>query len=146
MRLSLPARDAHERRPEPRLRWLFRHGIVIWLLVVEPAALALTLDRALPRMPAFGLAAWTLVAARIALAALGIAVARRLASRDESAWRGVAVWAAAAIGATLLARVWPELPTGLAPSEARVVAGITIVVRDRTRAGRGVARARRRRG
>ena len=32
-------------------RWLLRHGVVLWLLVVEPVSLALTLDRALPRMP-----------------------------------------------------------------------------------------------
>jgi hypothetical protein len=126
MRLSLSVQASRERRRESPLRWLFRHAIVIWLLVVEPAALAFTLDRALPRMPAFGVTAWTIVAVRIALVGLGIAVARRLADRDASAWRGVAAWACAAIGATLLARLWPELPTGLAPSEARVVAWIVV--------------------
>jgi hypothetical protein len=101
----------------------------VWLLVVEPVSLALTLDRALPRMSAFGLAAWTLVAARIVLVGVGIAVAGRLRTRDDGAWRAVALWACGAIGATLLQRLWPELPTNLAPSEARLVA-IAAVVRD----------------
>jgi hypothetical protein len=34
----------------------------------------------------------------------------------------VALWAAAAIGVTLLGLAWPELPTGRAPSEARRLA------------------------
>jgi hypothetical protein len=100
--------------------------VAVWLLVVEPVALALTLDRALPRMPIFGAAAWTLVAVRIGVVAAGIAVARRLRTRDDAAWTAVALWACAAIGATLLERAWPELPTGLAPSEARVVASAAI--------------------
>lgn len=111
---------------ESRGRWLVRHAVVVWLLVVEPVSLALTLDRALPRMPEFGLAAWTLVAARVALAGIGIAVAGRLRTRDDGAWRAVSWWACASIGVTLLARLWPELPTGLAPSEARVVARVAI--------------------
>ena len=45
------------------------------------------------------------------------------------AWRAVALWACGAIGATLLGRLWPELPTSLAPSEARLAA-IAAVVRD----------------
>ena len=97
--------------------------------MVEPVTLALTLDRALPRMPAFGATAWTLVAVRVALAGIGIAVAGRLRARDDSAWRAVALWAVGAIGATLLQRLWPELPSNLAPSEARLVA-IAAVVRD----------------
>jgi hypothetical protein len=129
MRLSLPAGDAGAARPESWTPWLARHAVVVWLLVVEPVSLALTLDRALPRMSAFGVTAWTLVAARIALAGVGIAVAGRLRARDDGAWRGVALWACGAIGATLLQRAWPELPTNLAPSEARLVA-IAAVVRD----------------
>jgi hypothetical protein len=39
------------------------------------------------------------------------------------------VWALAAIGATLIERAWPELPTSLAPSEARLVA-LAAVGRD----------------
>jgi len=77
----------------------------------------------------FGATAWTLVAARIALAGAGIAIARRLRAHEPGAWWGVALWAGAAIGATLLERAWPELPTSLAPSEARLVA-IAAVVRD----------------
>ena len=100
--------------------------MVVWLLIVEPVSLALTLDRALPRMPAFGVTAWTLVLARVALAGIGIAVAGRLRTREDGAWRAVSWWACASIGATLLARAWPELPTGLAPSEARIVAGAAI--------------------
>ena len=92
-------------------------------------SLALTLDRALPRMPSFGVTAWTLVALRIALAGVGIAVAGRLRARDDGAWRAVALWACGAIGATLLARLWPELPSSLAPSEARLVA-VVAVARD----------------
>ena len=101
----------------------------MWLLIVEPVSLALTLDRALPRMTSFGLAAWTLVAVRIALAGIGIAVAGRMRTREDGAWRAVSWWACASIGTTLLARVWPELPTGLAPSEARIVA-LAAIVRD----------------
>lgn len=127
MRLSLPAHATDELAPERLGRWLVRHAVVVWLLIVEPVSLALTLDRALPRMPVFGVTAWTLVAARIALAGTGIAIAGRLRTRHAGAWRAVAWWAAASIGVTLLARVWPELPTGLAPSEARLVAGAAIV-------------------
>jgi hypothetical protein len=117
----------NEARPESWTRWLVRHAVIAWLLVVEPVSLALTLDRALPRMPAFGVTAWTLVAVRILLAGIGIAVAGRLRARDEGAWRAVALWACGAIGATLLARLWPELPTGLAPSEARRAAVASVV-------------------
>lgn len=97
--------------------------------MAEPVTLALTLDRALARMPSFGLTAWAIVAARIALAGVGIAVAGRLRTRDHGAWRAVTWWACASIGATLLARLWPELPTGLAPSEARLVA-LAAIARD----------------
>ena len=103
--------------------------VVVWLLAVEPVSLALTLDRALPRMPSFGVTAWTLVAVRILLAGVGIAVAGRLRARDDGAWRAVALWACGAIGATLLERLWPELPSNLAPSEARLAA-IAAVARD----------------
>ena len=127
MRLSLPSRDPHGLPAESRTRWLVRHGVIAWLLVVEPAALALTLDRALPRMAAFGLTAWTLVAIRIGLAGVGIAIAGRLRGRDDGAWRAVALWACGAIGATLLARLWPELPSNFAPSEARLVAAAAVV-------------------
>jgi hypothetical protein len=129
MRLSLPAGGRSDAAPESRGRWLVRHVIVVWLLVVEPASLALTLDRALPRLPTFGVTGWTVVGVRIALAGIGIAIARRLSTREHGAWRAVSWWAAASIGATLLARAWPELPTGLAPSEARFVA-LAAVGRD----------------
>ena len=127
MRRSLPVRDLNEARAESRTRWLVRHGVVAWLLVLEPVSLALTLDRALPRMPSFDVAAWTLVALRIALAGAGIAIAGRLRARDDGAWRAVALWACAAIGATLLSRLWPVLPSSLAPSEARVAAVAALV-------------------
>ncbi|MEO5821314.1 MAG: hypothetical protein ABIT71_12495 [Vicinamibacteraceae bacterium] len=97
--------------------------------MVQPASLALTLDRALPRFAWFGVAAWVLVAARVALIGAGIAVARRLRAHEAGAWRGVALWACASIGATALERAFPELPSNLAPSEARVAA-IVAVVRD----------------
>jgi hypothetical protein len=129
MSISLSARDPRPERREPRWRSLLRHAAVIWLLVVQPVSLALTLDRALPRMAWFGATAWMLVAARIALAGAGIAIARRLRAHEPGAWRGVALWAGAAIAATLLERVWPELPTSLAPSEARLAA-VVAVVRD----------------
>jgi hypothetical protein len=127
MRLSLPVRGSSQATRESPARWLVRHAVVVWLLIVEPVSLALTLDRALPRMPSFGFTAWTLVVARIALAGIGLAVAGRMRTREEGAWRAVSWWACASIGATLLARVWPELPTGLAPSEARLVAAAAIV-------------------
>ena len=66
---------------------------------------------------------------RVLLAGIGIAVAGRLRARDEGAWRAVALWACGAIAATLLGRLWPELPTNLAPSEARLAA-VAAVVRD----------------
>jgi hypothetical protein len=129
MDFSLPIRDRQDRPAESPARWLLRYGVVLWLLVVEPVSLALTLDRALPRMPLFGLTAWTLVAVRVVLAGVGIAVAGRLRARDDGAWGAVALWACGAIGATLLARLWPELPSDFAPSEARVLA-VAAVLRD----------------
>lgn len=126
---SLSARETGPERREPRLRWLLRHAAVVWLLLVQPVLLALTLDRALPRMASFGATAWLLVAARIALTGGGIAVARRLRAHEPGAWLAVALWAGAAIGATLIERAWPELPTSLAPSEARLVA-LAAIVRD----------------
>jgi hypothetical protein len=117
------------RRDESLTRWLVRGAVVAWLLVVQPVSLALTLDRALPRMPSFGVTGWTLVAMRVLLAGIGIAVAGQLRARDEGAWRAVALWACGAIAATLLGRLWPELPTNLAPSEARLAA-VAAVVRD----------------
>ena len=119
--------DGNEPRAEGRPRWLVRHAVVAWLLVVEPVSLALTLDRALPRMPSFGLTGWTLVAVRIVLAGTGIAIAGRLRARDDGAWRAVALWACGAVGATLLARLWPELPSDFAPSEQRFVAAAAVV-------------------
>ncbi len=97
--------------------------------MVQPVSLALTLDRTLPRVAWIGLTAWLLIAARVALTAAGIAVARRLRAHEPGAWRAVALWACAAIVATLVEHAWPELPTGLAPSEARVVA-LAAAVRD----------------
>ena len=95
---------------------MVRHAAIAWLLAIELVSLALTLDRALPRMPSFGVTAWTVVAMRIVLAGVGIAVAGRLRARDDGAWRAVALWACASIGATLLERLWPELPGNFAPS------------------------------
>jgi hypothetical protein len=101
--------------------------VIVWLLVVEPVSLALTLDHTLPRMPSFGVTGWTLVAMRIVLAGLGITLAGRLRTRDGGAWRAVALWSCGAIAVTLLQRLWPELPTGLAPSEARLAAVAALV-------------------
>ena len=129
MRRSLPVRGLDERRAESLTRWLVRCAVVAWLLLVQPVSIALTLERALSRMPSFGVTGWALVAARIVLAGVGIAVAGRLRARDEGAWRAVALWACGAIGATLLESLWPELPTGLAPSEARLAA-IAAIARD----------------
>jgi len=129
MRRSLPVRGLDEGRAESPTRWLVRCAVVAWLLLVQPVSLALTLERTLPRMPSFGVTGWTLVAARIVLAGVGIAVAGRLRARDDGAWRAVALWACGAIGATLLERLWPELPSGLAPSEARLAA-IAAIARD----------------
>jgi len=129
MPISLSVRHAAPGRRESRWRWLLRHTAVVWLLVVQPVSLALTLDRALPRMAWFGVTAWLLVGARITLAGSGIAIARRLRAHESGAWRAVALWAGAAIGVTLLERACPALPTSLAPSEARVAA-IAAMVRD----------------
>jgi hypothetical protein len=122
MLISLSVRDSDGPRPEPRWRRLARHAAVAWLLVVQPVSLALTLDRALPRVTAFGVTAWTLVAAHVLLVGAAIAVARRLRAHEPDAWRALALWACAAIGTTLLGRAWPELPTYFAPSEVRVLA------------------------
>ena len=99
-----------------------RLAIVAWLAIAEPLALAWTLDGALPRLATLGARGWIVIAARVALVAAAIAVARRLHARADGAWRGVAVWAVAAIGVTLLAQAWPVLPSGFAPSESRRLA------------------------
>jgi hypothetical protein len=138
---SLSADDRHGSRSESRGRRLARHAIVAWLLLLQPLALALTLNRALPRMATFGATAWVLIAARVALASAGIAIARRLRAHESDAWRAVAVWACAAIGVTLLERAWPELPTSLAPSEARLAA-LAAIARDALLAGVAVWLAR----
>ena len=129
MPISLSGRDPQPGPRESRGRSLLRHAVVIWLLVVQPVSLALTLDRALPRVAWFGVTAWLLVTARIALTGSGIAIARRLRAHEPGAWRAVALWAGAAIGATVLERAAPGWPTSLAPSEARRAA-IAVVVRD----------------
>lgn len=103
-----------------------RLTIVIWLLAVEPAALALWLDRALPRLASLDAATWTLVALRVALVAAGIAIGRRLLARDATAWRGVTVWSGAAIAVVLAGRLRPLPFTDRAPSEARRDAAIAI--------------------
>lgn len=104
-----------------------RFAIVAWLLAVEPAALALWLDRALPRLASLDAAAWTLVALRIALVAAGIAIGRRLvAARDATVWRAAAAWAGAAVAVVLAGRIWPLPFTDRAPSEARRDAAIAI--------------------
>jgi hypothetical protein len=126
---SLSARGALPGRRESGRRWLLRHAAVVWLLAVQPVSLALTLDRALPRIAWFGVTAWLLVAARIALTGGGIAIARRLRAHEPGAWRAVALWAGGAIVVTLLERAWPVWPTSLAPSEARLAA-LVAVVRD----------------
>jgi hypothetical protein len=126
---SLSVLDAATPRRESTGRRLARLAAIVWLLVVQPVSLALTLDRALPRVALFGTTAWLLIAARVTLTGAGIAVARRLRAHEPDAWRAVALWACVAIGTTLLGRAWPELPTGLAPSEARV-ATLAAVVRD----------------
>jgi hypothetical protein len=107
---------------------VLRHLAVARLWLLEPIAFALTLDRALPRLASFGLAGWTVVATRLAVVAAGIAIGRPLQAREGGAWRGVAWWCLASIGATIAGRVWPELPTGWAPSEARVVAALAVAV------------------
>jgi hypothetical protein len=118
-----------EARPEPRWRWLARHAAVAWLLVIQPVALALALDRALPRFAMLGPPGWLLIAAQIGLTGVGIALARRLRAHEAGAWGAVSLWFVAAIGATLLERTWPVLPTSLAPSEARLAA-LAAVARD----------------
>jgi len=120
------AHDSAGSPREPRLRALLRQAIVAWLLVVEPAALALWLDRALPRLATFDAAAWALVALRVALVAAGIAIGRRLLARDLRAWRGVAAWAVAAIAAVVAAQLWPPPLADRAPSEARRDAAIAV--------------------
>lgn len=129
---------------EARLGRAVRLVVVAWLLVVEPVALALALDRALPRLATFALLDWLVVAARAGLVAAAIAVGRRLREPSRDAWRAVAFWAAASIAVTMLSQLWPALPTGRAPSEARVAAAFA-VTRDALLALAAAWLARRRR-
>jgi hypothetical protein len=126
MARRLPADDAFAAPREPLARTAARLAVVAWLLAVEPAALAVWLDRALPRLASFDAAAWALVTLRVALVAAGIAIGRRLLAREVDAWRGVAAWAGAAIAAVLAARWWPPPVVDRAPSEARRDAAIAI--------------------
>jgi hypothetical protein len=127
MRARLPADDEAAAAREPLVHAAVRLAIVAWLLAVEPAALALWLDRALPRLASLGAAAWSLVALRVALIAAGIAIGRRLlAARDATIWGGVIAWAAGAMAVVLAGRLWPLPFTDRAPSEARRDAAIAI--------------------
>lgn len=103
-----------------------RLTIVAWLLAVEPAALALWLDRALPRLASLDAAVWMQVTLRVALVAAGIAIGRRLFARDATVWRATAAWAGAATAVVLAGRIWPLPFTDRAPSEARRDAAIAI--------------------
>lgn len=114
---------------ESRVRRALRLIVAIWLLAVEPVRLAWALDGALPRLATFGARDWLVVAARVALVAAAVAVGRRLRGPSREAWRAVAIWAAASIAVSMLSQAWPALPTGRAPSEARV-ATVLAVARD----------------
>lgn len=111
---------------EPRLGRAARLGVIVWLLVVEPFTLALALDRALPRLVTFGLVDWLVVAARVGLVAAAIAVGRRLREPSRHGWRAVAIWACASIAVAMLSQLWPALPTGRAPSEARIATAFAV--------------------
>jgi hypothetical protein len=112
---------------ESRWRRWIRLAAVTWLSLGPPIALALVLERALPRLAAAEATLWAIVALRIGLVAAGLAIARRLREPHTSAWPAVAGWAVASIAMTLIERAWPVLPSGLAPSEARFVAGAAVV-------------------
>jgi hypothetical protein len=127
MRGRLPGDDGAAAAREPLARVAVRLAIVAWLLAVEPAALALWLGRALPRLASLGAAAWALLILRVVLVAVGVAIGRRLfAVRDATIWRGVAAWAGAATAVVLAGRIWPLPFTDRAPSEARRDAAIAI--------------------
>jgi hypothetical protein len=130
---------------ETRARRAIRLAVVVWLLAVEPVRLALALDGALPRLSTFGAVDWLVVAARVALVAAAVAVGRRLRAPSREAWRAVAIWAAASIAVSMLSQAWPALPTGRAPSEARIATALA-VVRDVLLALAAVTLARRGRG
>jgi hypothetical protein len=113
-------------QPEPRTtRWL-RLIAVTWLRLGPPIALALVLERALPRLATADTALWALVLLRIGLVAVGLAIAQRLREPEARTWRALAGWAVGSIAVTLIERAWPALPSGLAPSEARVVAAAAV--------------------
>jgi len=105
-------------------RWL-RHAAVIWLLIVEPARVALALAAAVARLGTLGAATWIVAAASLALIAAGVAVARRLLDDAGGTWRGVAYWAVAAAALTVATHAAP-LMTTRAPSEARVADTIAV--------------------
>jgi hypothetical protein len=111
---------------ETRAGRAFRLGVVAWLLAVQPVLLALALDRALPRFSSFDARDWLVAGARIALVTLAIAAGRRLRAPSPDAWRAVALWAAASIGVSVLSQAWPALPTGRAPSEARIATAVAV--------------------
>jgi hypothetical protein len=120
---SLPVRVASESRWARRLRL----AAVTWLWLGPPIVLALTLERVLPRLATADATVWALLALRIAHVTVGLAIARRLREPDARAWPAVAGWAVASIAVTLIERAWPELPSGLAPSEARLLARAAVV-------------------
>ena len=122
---SLPAGSPPARRGRRAwTRWL-RHAAVIWLLIVEPARIALALAATVPRLGTLGAATGIVAAASLALVAAGVALARRLLDDAEETWRGVAYWAVAAAALTVAAHAAP-LMTTRAPSEARVADTIAV--------------------
>jgi hypothetical protein len=122
---SLSVGDTSESRWR---RWL-RLIAAMWLSFGPPIAFALVLERTLPRLATPDPTLWAIVALRIGLVGAGLAIARRLREPAARAWPAVAGWAVASIVVTLIERAWPVLPSGLAPSEARFVAGV-VIVRD----------------
>jgi hypothetical protein len=109
-----------------RLRRILYRAAVVWLLIVQPVALALALDPALPRLATFDPADWLVVVVRIGVVVAGMAVGLRLRAHSRAAWRAVAFWACASMASTMLSQARPALPAGRAPSEARIVAAIAV--------------------
>jgi hypothetical protein len=115
-----PARDG--RRAWTRWR---RHAVVIWLLIVEPARVALLLAATVPRLGTLRIGGWLVATASLALIAAGVAIARRLLDGIDGAWRAFAAWAVAAALVTIATHAAP-LVTTRAPSEARVADAIAV--------------------
>jgi hypothetical protein len=105
-----------------------RRIAAVVLLVVGPLAFAVEVQLALARLLMFGLPALLLLAARIAVVALGVAAGRLLWSGDVVGWRLARVWSVAAALLLALTFATPYFPSNRTPSEKRVTLVVWLLV------------------